>query len=81
MIDFQISCDSLATNYYFFGLGIFSFLPLGSWTTVQQNLLIEISSCLSFWNPTQDSNFYLDLLLNFEIPDEPHDMYGSAIGV
>ena len=71
MIDFQISYNSLATNYYFFGLGISSFLLLGSWMTVWQNLLIGISSCLGFWNPTCNSNFYWDLLLNFEIPDEP----------
>ena len=67
MIDFQISCNSPATNYYFFGLGISFSLLLGSW----QNLLIGISSCLSFWNPTHNSNFYWDLLLNFEIPDQP----------
>ena len=71
MIDFQILCNSLATNYYFFGLGISSFLLLVSWMTVWQNLLIGISSCLSFWNPAHDSNFYWDLLLNFEILDEP----------
>ena len=71
MIDFQISCNGLATNYYFFGLGISSFLLLGSWKTSQQNLLIGISSCLSFWNPACDSNFYWDLLLNFETLDEP----------
>ena len=71
MIDFQILCDGPATNYYFFGLGISSFLLLESWMTVWQNLLIGISSCLSFWNPTHDSNFYWDLLLNFQIPDEP----------
>ena len=70
MIDFQISYDGLATNSYFFALGISSFLLLGSWMTVQQNLLIGISSCLSFWNPTHDFNFYWDLL-NFEILDEP----------
>ena len=71
MIDFQILCDGQATNYYFFGLGISSSLLLGSWMTVWQNLLIGISSHLSFWNPACNSNFYWDLLLNFEILDEP----------
>ena len=75
--NFKISCYSLATNYYFFALGISSFLLLGSWMTVQQNLLIGISSCLKL-------GVLLTILISTGISFlilisqiSPHVMYGS----